>query len=160
LTGTKGETKVYRRHTGYPGGVRVRRAGPELIAHPERMLREAVVGMLPKNRLGRQLATQLKIYRGSEHPHVAQQPVAVAAQGELTQEPKLPPSARGNRKSAVPGVHLMPGNAETTINRRPVEAYFGRPTSRMIILQPFEVSGTAGQFDVAANVAGGGVSAQ
>jgi large subunit ribosomal protein L13 len=80
LTGNKPDTKVYRRHTGYPGGVRTRRAGRELAEHPERMLREAVAGMLPKNRLGRHLATKLKIYRGSEHPHAAQQPVAVAAQ--------------------------------------------------------------------------------
>src|SRR5262245_49700286 len=50
LTGNKSETKVYRRHTGYPGGVRERRAGRELTEHPERVLREAVVGMLPKNR--------------------------------------------------------------------------------------------------------------
>lgn len=75
-------------------------------------------------------------------------------------ERKITHSATGKRKSAVARVHLIAGNGQITINRRPVEAYFGRPTSRMIILQPFEVSGTAGQFDVAANVAGGGVSAQ
>ena len=77
LTGNKLSTKLYRRHTGYPGGVRTRRADRELREHPGRMLREAVVGMLPKNRLGRQLATKLKIYVGSEHPHAAQQPVSV-----------------------------------------------------------------------------------
>ena len=78
LTGNKAKTKVYHRHTGYPGGVRTRVAGQELRAHPDRMLRQAVTGMLPKNRLGRQLATKLKIYRGEEHPHAAQQPVAVS----------------------------------------------------------------------------------
>jgi len=78
LTGNKTETKVYHRHSGYPGGVRTRVAGRELQEHPDRVLRQAVQGMLPKNRLGRQLATKLKIYTGQEHPHAAQQPVALA----------------------------------------------------------------------------------
>ena len=78
LTGNKLETKVYHRHSGYPGGIRTRVAGRELQVHPDRVLRQAVEGMLPKNRLGRQLATKLKIYTGQEHPHVAQQPVALS----------------------------------------------------------------------------------
>jgi len=77
LTGNKAQTKIYRRHSGYPGGVRTRTAGRELQEHPDRILRQAVEGMLPKNRLGRQLATKLKIYVGQEHPHAAQQPVAL-----------------------------------------------------------------------------------
>lgn len=77
LTGNKAETKVYRRHSGYPGGVRTRTAAREQKEHPVRMLRHAVEGMLPKNRLGRQLATKLKIYTGREHPHTAQQPTAL-----------------------------------------------------------------------------------
>jgi len=78
LTGGKLNTKVYRRHSGYPGGVRTRGAARELSEHPERMLEEAVRGMLPKNRLGRRLATKLKVYRGEQHPHAAQQPRAVS----------------------------------------------------------------------------------
>ncbi len=78
LTGNKVKTKVYHRHTGFPGGLRTRVAGQELREHPDRMLRKAVNGMLPKNRLGRQLATKLKIYSGQEHPHAAQQPVTVS----------------------------------------------------------------------------------
>ena len=77
LTGNKAQTKIYQRHSGYPGGVRTRVAGQELQKRPDRVLRQAVEGMLPKNRLGRQLATKLKIYTGQEHPHVAQQPVAL-----------------------------------------------------------------------------------
>ena len=79
LTGNKPNTKSYIRHSGYPGGVRIRSAGKELREHPERVLRQAVEGMLPKNRLGRQLATKLKIYTGAEHPHTAQQPVTLAS---------------------------------------------------------------------------------
>jgi large subunit ribosomal protein L13 len=78
LSGNKAETKIYHRHSGYPGGLRIRAAGREMQQRPDRVLRQAVQGMLPKNRLGRQLATKLKIYTGQEHPHVAQQPVALS----------------------------------------------------------------------------------
>lgn len=79
LTGNKLAAKVYRRHSGFPGGVRSWTAEREIKDNPERMLREAVRGMLPKNRLGRQLATKLKVYRGQEHPHAAQMPKAVVS---------------------------------------------------------------------------------
>ena len=59
-------------------GVHISTAGREMQRHPERVLREAVAGMLPKNRLGRRLATKLKIYAGAEHPHSAQQPEQVS----------------------------------------------------------------------------------
>lgn len=74
LTGRKLEQKRYYRHSGYPGGIRSQTAGQLLEKHPERLLRAAVEGMLPKNRLGRRLATKLKIYAGPEHPHGAQNP--------------------------------------------------------------------------------------
>lgn len=74
LTGAKLESKVYERHTGYPGGVRTTSAARLMETRPERLLEAAVRGMLPKNRLGRRLFTKLKIYRGAEHPHSAQQP--------------------------------------------------------------------------------------
>ena len=78
LSGRKLEDKIYYRHSGYPGGVRQTTAGRVLRQRPERVLRSAVVGMLPKNRLGRRLATKLKIYRGANHPHAAQQPERLA----------------------------------------------------------------------------------
>ncbi len=74
FTGRKAEQKLYRRHSGYPGGIRIAVAGKVLAERPERVLREAVQGMLPKNRLGRRLATKLKVYKGADHPHSAQQP--------------------------------------------------------------------------------------
>ena len=77
LTGTKLEGKVYSRHTGYPGGVRKTSAARLMETRPERLLEAAVRGMLPKNRLGRRLFTKLKIYRGADHPHAAQQPQQV-----------------------------------------------------------------------------------
>jgi large subunit ribosomal protein L13 len=74
LTGNKLEAKRYYRHTGYPGGIRDRTAGEVLERTPDRVIRAAVEGMLPKTRLGRSLATKLKIYAGPEHPHAAQCP--------------------------------------------------------------------------------------
>ena len=77
LTGSKHNDKIYRRHTGYPGGVRSVSAGKLLENRPERLIEMAVQGMLPKNRLGRGLFTKLKVYRGADHPHTAQQPETV-----------------------------------------------------------------------------------
>ncbi|HEY6395660.1 MAG TPA: 50S ribosomal protein L13 [Candidatus Binataceae bacterium] len=77
LTGQKAGSKVYHRHTGWPGGIRATTAGKVLEKRPERLLEMAVRGMLPKNRLGRRLFTKLKVYRGAEHPHDAQKPQTV-----------------------------------------------------------------------------------
>jgi large subunit ribosomal protein L13 len=74
LTGNKATDKRYYRHSGFPGGIYSRTAAEILERQPEEIIRKAVVGMLPKNRLGRQLAKKLKIYAGTEHPHEAQQP--------------------------------------------------------------------------------------
>jgi large subunit ribosomal protein L13 len=74
LTGNKPETKVYRYHTLYPGGIRSKLAKHVLAEEPERAIREAVWGMMPKGPLGRRIVKKLKIYRGSEHEHAAQKP--------------------------------------------------------------------------------------
>jgi len=80
LTGRKETDKIYYRHTEYPGGLRATAAGRMLADKPERIVRGAVQGMLPKNRLSRRLITKLKVYAGAEHPHGAQQATPVAAQ--------------------------------------------------------------------------------
>ncbi|MGD9762603.1 MAG: 50S ribosomal protein L13 [Candidatus Binatia bacterium] len=80
LTGPKASGKVYYRHSGFPGGIRSRTAEELRNEHPDRILRFAIEGMLPKNRLGRKLATKLKIYAGADHPHAAQQPMVVDVQ--------------------------------------------------------------------------------
>ncbi|MCP4396258.1 MAG: 50S ribosomal protein L13 [bacterium] len=74
LTGKKLDDKMYYRHTGYPGGIRSINARDLLRRKPERVLETAVKGMLPKNRLGRQMYKKLKVYAGTDHPHAAQQP--------------------------------------------------------------------------------------
>lgn len=78
LTGKKLSDKTYYRHSGYPGGIRQSSAQELLDRHPTRVIREAVEGMLPKNRLGRRLATKLKVYAGPDHPHRAQKPAPLA----------------------------------------------------------------------------------
>jgi large subunit ribosomal protein L13 len=74
VTGKKREDKRYWRHSGYPGGIRSRTLGEMLERRPEEVLRKAVKGMLPRNRLARQQLRKLKIYAGPEHPHEAQKP--------------------------------------------------------------------------------------
>ena len=76
LTGLKAQQKLYRRYTGFPGGLREESFTTLLARRPEKIIEEAVKGMLPKTKMGRQMATKLKVYRGSEHPHQAQGPVA------------------------------------------------------------------------------------
>ncbi|MCX8024733.1 MAG: 50S ribosomal protein L13 [Thermanaerothrix sp.] len=72
------ETKIYYRHSMYPGGLKAISLRDMLQKHPDRVIRQAVWGMLPKNKIGRRLIKRLKIYAGPEHPHQAQNPQPVA----------------------------------------------------------------------------------
>ena len=74
VTGNKLDDKRYYRHSGYPGGIRSRTLREELERRPTEVIRKAVKGMLPRNRLGRAQLTKLKVYAGPEHPHTAQSP--------------------------------------------------------------------------------------
>ncbi|HSK09455.1 MAG TPA: 50S ribosomal protein L13 [Vicinamibacterales bacterium] len=74
LTGRKEEQKLYRRHSGYEGGLREVRAKDMRQKHPARLIEEAVRGMLPKTKLGDAMYRKLKVYRGADHPHAAQKP--------------------------------------------------------------------------------------
>ncbi len=74
VTGNKRQEKKYRRHSGYPGGLKERTLEEMLERRPEEVIRLAVKGMLPRNRLARRQITKLKVYAGSEHPHEAQKP--------------------------------------------------------------------------------------
>jgi large subunit ribosomal protein L13 len=74
VTGKKREEKLYHRHSGYPGGLRTRTLNDMLERQPEEVIRKAVKGMLPRNRLARQQLRKLKVYAGPDHPHAAQQP--------------------------------------------------------------------------------------
>ncbi len=74
VTGQKLDQKLYHRHSGYPGGLRTRTLRVQLDRRPTEVLRKAVKGMLPKNRLGRAMLGKLKVYAGPTHPHLAQNP--------------------------------------------------------------------------------------
>jgi large subunit ribosomal protein L13 len=78
LTGKKLTDKFYRSHSGYPGGLKETRAGVLLSKDPGKLVREAVIGMLPKTKLGRAMRKKLRVYRGPSHPHQAQQPMPLA----------------------------------------------------------------------------------
>jgi len=77
LTGKKDEQKVYRHFTGYPGGLVETGANKVRATRPARMIEEAISGMLPKTKLGKQMYRKLKVYAGDKHPHAAQNPVAL-----------------------------------------------------------------------------------
>jgi large subunit ribosomal protein L13 len=79
LTGRKEEQKIYRQHSGYPGGLREVSARKVRATRPIKMIEDAVSGMLPKTKLGKQMYRKLNVYPGDIHPHQAQQPVALAA---------------------------------------------------------------------------------
>jgi len=80
VTGNKLNDKIYYRHSGYPGGLRSRTLAEMLERRPEEVIRKAVKGMLPRNRLSRQQLTKLKVYAGPEHPHEAQMPKQMEVQ--------------------------------------------------------------------------------
>ena len=77
VTANKAEQKLVYRHSGYPGGLKTRTYAQSHAAKPEETVRRAIRGMIPKNRLGRQMLTKLKVYAGPHHPHAAQSPVAL-----------------------------------------------------------------------------------
>ncbi len=76
LTGRKLDRKVYRRHTGYPGGLKEISARTYMSSRPEALVREAILGMLPKSRLGSRMARRLRVYAGPTHAHVVQKPAS------------------------------------------------------------------------------------
>ena len=75
LTGRKEDQKMYRYHTGYPGGLVERTAREQRATRPVNIIEDAIAGMLPKTKLGKQMYRKLKVYAGAKHPHQAQQPV-------------------------------------------------------------------------------------
>jgi large subunit ribosomal protein L13 len=74
ITGLKAEQKVYQHYTGYPGGLRTEDFRKRFARKPERVIEQAVTRMLPKTKLGRQMVSKLKVYKGEKHPHSAQKP--------------------------------------------------------------------------------------
>ena len=78
LTGQKEEQKIYRRHSGYPGGLSEIQAKKVRVTRPIRLVEQAIAGMLPKTKMGKQMYRKLNVYAGDKHPHQAQKPVDLA----------------------------------------------------------------------------------
>ena len=91
VTGLKSEQKRYHRYTGFPGGLRTEEFKKRFERSPERLIEDTITGMLPHTKLGRQMATKLKVYRGDKHPHEAQQPqpITVTRKSDARAEAKL-----------------------------------------------------------------------
>lgn len=123
LTGGKEETKVYYRHSGYPGGLKAVSYARLLAERPTVAVEKAVRGMLPKNRLGRAMAKKLKVYEGPEHPHGAQRPVPLAL-GEVPRWEGLP------EPKAPPGPAPEPAEEERGKGRAPRRPAARRPGAR------------------------------
>lgn len=133
LTGGKEQTKVYYRHSQYPGGLREISYARLLADRPVLAVEKAVRGMLPKNRLGRAMIRKLAVYEGPEHPHQAQRPVALTLgevpkwEGLPTPKPAPAPRRRAERPAAGPmgaGARRQKASSEETPSRR------RRPTER------------------------------
>ena len=86
VTGKKAEQKLYRKHSGRPGGMKVESFNSLQARIPERIVEKAIKGMLPHNSLGRQLFRKLKVYKGSDHPHAAQEPKALNLNNEFVSQ--------------------------------------------------------------------------
>ena len=131
-----------------------------MARNPERVLRLAVKGMLPKGPLGRQMLKKLKIHPGPTHPHAAQKPAAPgagatparpgrrSARRRIHEVPKPLIQTTGRRKEAVARVRLRPGTGVILCNKRPFENFFPNATHRMIVTEPLRLTQTAEVYDV------------
>ena len=159
VTGNKAEQKMYHRHSGYPGGIYSVKFKDMQAKHPDRALQKAVKGMLPKGPLGYAMIKKLKVYGGAYAP--AHRPAAArAADLKGTSMIGNWNYGTGRRKSSVARVFLKKGKGEITVNGKPVEQYFGRQTSIMVVKQPLMLTNNDGAFDIKVNVHGGGESGQ
>ena len=161
VTGSKLDQKRYYRHSGYPGGIRSRTLREQLQRRPTEVLRVAVKGMLPRNRLSRAQLTKLKIYAGPAHPHAGPGARTDEAGGLALEMAEIAQYlGTGKRKTSVARVILRPGDGATWINGRTLEDYFPRPAHRGMVLGPLRTAEAEGTYDLRVRVHGGGPSGQ
>ena len=152
VTGKKLDQKLYYRHSGYPGGIKSKPLREVMENTASDAIKSAVKGMLPKSKLGRQMLTKLKVYNDDQHPHAAQKPVSI----EL-QENKLEQIITvGRRKTSTARVFLQKGTGEITVNKKKLDAYFGREVAQMVVKQPLVSTDLSNGVDITATVKGGG----
>ena len=185
LTSGKADAKMAYRHSGYPGGLTSTSYSELMIDRADQVVRNAITGMLPKNRLGRQMATKLKVYPGAEHPHEAQTPEPLPIPGAhrtasaqrrvsvgVARHPQnrtrgttvatAPPICQttGRRKRAVARVRIRTGEGAIRVNGHAFEEYFTSATHRMIVTEPLRLTEKTEAWDIDVTIDGGGVSGQ
>ena len=167
LTGRKDEQKVYRHFTGYPGGLVETGARKVRATRPQRMVEDAIFGMLPKTKMGKQMYRKLKVYANDKHPHQAQVPTALAVAEQQSERFELSVASKqvqylgtGRRKTAIARVFLRPGSGNITVNGRTVENYFPSEAGRLPVRQALLATETADKFDMLILANGGGVAGQ
>ena len=146
VTGQKLDQKMVYRHSGFPGGLKTRTLREQLDRRPTEVIRKAVKGMLPKNKLAAAQLTKLKVYAGPEHPHAAQAPKTLEVKGvgtgvrrslhSFVWQRSLSICGTGKRKTSVARVILRPGDGKTWINGRTLEDYFPRASHRTVGTRP------------------------
>jgi ribosomal protein S9 len=165
----KAERKLVHRHSGYPGGIKSQTYAELLARKPEEAVRRTVRGMLPKNRLGRQMLKKLKVYAGPTHPHAAQQPTAARHRRTPVAREPIPKrslamsaplvQSTGRRKRAVARVRFRPAPGHHRQRRRS-RTTSPSETHRMILTEPLRLTETAEVYDIDATLHGGGPSGQ
>ena len=152
VTGKKLDQKIYYRHSGYPGGIKSKLLREVMNSSASDALKSAVKGMLPKNKIGKQMLTKLKVYDDDSHPHSAQKPLSIDLQ-----ERKLEQIITvGRRKTSTARVFLQKGTGEITVNKKKLETYFGREVAQMVVKQPLVSTDLSSGVDIKATVTGGG----
>ena len=148
---------MYYKHSGYPGGLRERTLREQLDRQPTEVLRKAVKGMLPRNKLGARATDQAQDLRRP----------GASARGPGTDRPRGVRMATpaqylgtGKRKTSVARVILRPGDGATWVNGKTIEEYFPRMVHRMLATAPLKTAGLDGQYDLRVRVHGGGPSGQ
>ena len=158
VTGNKLDQKRYYRHSGYPGGLRSRTLREQLDRRPEEVLRTAVKGMLPKNRLGATADHEAQDLRGPGASACTAGTEAADVGGRMSQIAQY--RGTGKRKTSVARVILRPGDGTTWFNGRTIEDYFPRAAHRTAALAPLQIAGLEGTYDIRVRVHGGGPSGQ
>ena len=159
VTRDKLTSKVYARHSGYPAGFKEETLGHLLARRPEEVIRRAVKGMLPHNRLGTQMLRKLKVYAGASTRTRPRSPSRSPDRGALMSTPAFY-WGTGRRKTAVARVRLIPGEGEMVVNGRTPEEHFGGVLAESELFLPFRVTGTEGRFNTMIKVEGGGITGQ
>ena len=160
VSGDKADARsATARHSGYPGGFREETLGELLARRPEEVIRRAVKGMLPRNKLGVQQLRKLKVYAGAEHPHEAQQPEPLpdGRFRPLMAAPRPPSStAPAGARPASPASACSPARARSSSTAASLEEHFGNAVDLTDITMPFRVTNTEGRYNAMVKVEGGG----